>query len=172
MYKRFRTSIGIFWHRYARIALIVFFLLGLCSGSIYACRAASSADSFITLVAGERATLIGLLITALLPLIFAALFSYFSVPALLLPICLLKSFAFSFCSTCVLRTFGDSGWLVRLLLLFTDSVALLPLLWFCFRQVSGNRRMFRKDFMLSFLTALVVCILDFLFVSPFLATLF
>ena len=172
MYARFLRSAGVFWRKRASIVLIAFFLLGLCAGAIYAWRVVSSADTPITFVVGERATLYGLLITALLPLALSALFCYFSAPVLVLPVCHIKAFAFSFCSVCVLRTFEDPGWLIRSLLLFTDSFALLPLLWFWLRQIAGNSRTLRRDFLISFLAALTICVLDFLFVSPFLVTLF
>lgn len=110
-------------------------------------------------------SLYGILSASCLPLIF----SFFAVNCFgarfLIPIAGLYGFFQGFFGWGIMDAFGHSGWLVRLLLVFSN-VLMMPLLWFFWVRSLARERV--DYFGLFLLTGLLVGWIDFSFVSPFL----
>lgn len=83
-----------------------------------------------------------------------------------------KSFGFGFCGCGVAMAFGQSGWLVRLLLLFSDCMILAPLYLFSLRHICGRTSRVRRDIAALLILSAVVFTVDHWVVSPFLCQLF
>ncbi len=106
-----------------------------------------------------------------LPFLFAAYAVSIDQTKLLLVLCFLKAFVFSFCGYLIFRMFGSAGWLVRFLLLFTDVFTIPALFWFCIRHVEGQILNAKRDLIICILLATMVVCIDYFAVSPFTAEL-
>ena len=113
-----------------------------------------------------------LLCSVFLPFLLSFLSIYFSKQWLLYPICFWKYFFFGFSANCLLHAFGSAGWLIQSLLMFSDIVALIMLTWFCFRNLTIHRRPEIRDVLVIISVIFPICVVDFVFISPFLVSLF
>lgn len=156
---RFRAYLAIVW------------ILGLLAGVF---SSVSAGDSLLPTMRAALycgVSISGLLTVTLLPLLFSALAVYISKPFLLLPIAFSKGFLYAFWAGGILRLFGASGWLMKLLLLFGDAAS-LPILWWYWLKASDrfSRRKYRQFLVASAAAAAVSCF-DYFFVSSFLTEL-
>ena len=110
-------------------------------------------------------SIVGLLNATLIPFLLSALLIALSMPVMLIGLCFLKAFLFSFVSMGVLACAGSGGWLLRYLFLFSDCAALPVLLWYWFASVSGKYSQF-APFCILFLVLVLVTILDYRFIAP------
>ena len=146
-------------------------IAGLLCGSIIA---AQVSDTYLLLMrraASSPVSITDLLAAVLLPFLFIALSVYISRPKLIYLICFMKACTFMITGFSVIAAFGSAGWLVRLLLQFTDQAALGLFCWFAYRHLDGS-----KDRLWPHTAACGACIIglgwiDYCYVSPFLALL-
>jgi hypothetical protein len=113
----------------------------------------------------------GLIASVFLPFLIAAFAAYISVPQLMYPLVFLKMMLFCLCGCCIYNVYGSAGWLVRVLLQFSDCCMVPVLCWFCLRHISGSAVSLWKDFVISTVAAGIVGIIDYCLISPFLASL-
>lgn len=107
-------------------------LLGVLLGFFAALHAGECLSALMCCADMGTVSIVNLLFSCLFPFLIAALAAYLSEPWLLLIVCLLKAFSFSFCAFGISLAYGSAGWLVRILLLFSDLI-LLPFFYFyCF----------------------------------------
>lgn len=106
-----------------------------------------------------------------LPFLFAAYAVSIDKSKLILILCFLKAFSFSFCGCLIFILYGSAGWLVRFLLLFSDVITIPALFWFCLRHIDGQILSAKRDLILCALLATVVVCIDYFVVSPFAAEL-
>ena len=167
----FRFQLSFFQCRTARTQLAAFWLLGLLSGSLIALSAGTLLAPTMRSAVSCGMSIFGLLAALLLPLLFTAMAVYISQPALLFPVVFFKGFLFSFTGSGVLAAFGASGWLIRVLLMFSDLLV-LPLLWWIWLRSFSNERndALRCSTMAAVIAAVIGCF-DYAFVAPFLAGL-
>lgn len=118
-----------------------------------------------------KASFASRLIVMLFPVILTLLATYTRQIWLLIPFAFCKSFSFGYLSSSVIACCGSSGWLVQLLFLFSDCIAMPVLCWLWISSVRGNRNnSFTKCFAAGVLITSVV-FLDNQFISPFLVCL-
>lgn len=106
-----------------------------------------------------------------LPFLFAAYAVSIDNPKLLLVLCFVKAFAFSFCGCLVFNAYGTAGWLVRLLLLFTDVFTIPVLIWYCLRHIDSQIYSAKRDLIICILLITIVVCFDYFVISPFTAEL-
>ncbi len=147
------------------------FITGLLLGVFIARNSIASLSQIVLTTSHFSATVSGLIASLCLPLLLSVIAVYYSFPAAIVPICLIKAFAFGYCSCVVLLSFQCAGWLVRLLFLFSDSLIVVPLLWFWLRHIDGTKVHLKQDTVLCLLAALIIGFLDYVCISPFLALL-
>ena len=140
--------------------------LGLLTGMI---AAADLDDLFLPLMRPVGVSIFRQIAAILLPFLFAAIAAYLDKPYLLHMICFFKVITFGFCSMLIYRAYGSAGWLIRLLLQFSDILSLPLLCWYCLRQFERPRP-YKDLIYCSFLAGIFVCI-DHFAVLPFLAEL-
>lgn len=104
-----------------------------------------------------------------LPFLASYVVFQFLKPALVLPICFLKAFSYSYFGCGILLQYGSAGWLIRLLLTFSDGLALLVLCWYWLRHIEGNRFLLHRDTAVCAGIVLVIGVVDIMYISPFLA---
>lgn len=158
-----------YWYRKASIPLLAFFwCVGLLFGALSAICAGEQTISLMRTLPQGGVSIVSLLVSQSLPFLISAYAVYIHLPWLLFPIAFGKAFTFSLCASLITVTYSSAGWLLRLLLMFSD-LALCPLLiLFWVRHIRNDRKLKWQE-LLAFAVAVVVCVyVDQTFVSPFL----
>lgn len=124
---------------------------------------------FHSLSYGNTSLVVKLFILVL-PLALSALSMKFLTPLLFIPLAFFDAFILAYSAYCVQFSFGGAGWLIRWLLLFSDSFIAVLLLLYWIRNIDG-RYHGRKDFPLLLTVSCLVGCIDYYVISPFLATL-
>lgn len=158
--------------RFCVVFLAFFWLAGISFGLYAANLASVHISSLMLTLVDQRVSIVGMLIIFIFPLLLSAVLIHFSAHRLLFLFAFLKAFCYSFSSCCIFLSFGSAGWLIQSLLMFSDTVLAIVLLWFWFRFFSAKTVELGRDAgICCIITACVVCI-DYFMVSPFLASLF
>lgn len=116
-------------------------------------------------------SIVDLCCSILLPFIFTAVISCNKKTYLLLPFSFLKSLTYSLILASTTFVFSSCGWLVRSLLLFTDSIVIALLYWYLVRHINGQQTTAKRDLLVILLLSITTGILDVFFVAPYLAAL-
>ncbi len=145
---------------------------GLPAGYLMAKQLSETTFSVMRMAVMTPVSIVGLITVIFLPLLLSVAALSFSKPLLFIPFAFLKSFLYSFTVSAVMFAFDDAGWLVARLLLFSESLMSVVLLWFWFRNLHRNYNTFSKDVMISTFIAAIVFVIDLCAVSPFLTSLF
>lgn len=157
--------------RKIRISILAFcWCGGIAAGLLLARYADEFQFSLMRRAAVCPVSIVGLL-SVLLPFLFTAFAVFVSNWWLIPCLAFCKGLLFGYHACIVTAAFGSAGWLVRYLLLFTDTWAVLILIW-CWMQVCRSvrsRSLSRVGFCMA--AALVLGMVDICFVSPFLAML-
>ena len=165
------SKVTIWWRKIATRLLALSWILGMILGSLGAIYGESTLVVLVRQGVCSELSFTGISVVTMLPFLLSAFAVTFSEPWLLLLISTLKAFSFSFCAWGVCLTFGQSGWLVLILFLFSD-IALIPLLYFYWlRHIKGTIPPSFWELPLFLAIALLIGSIDYRFVSPFLSTL-
>ena len=153
------------------ILLAFSWLLGLGAGGFVSRNAGDHIVSLMRLAPMCQMSIVGLFFNILLPFLLSAFAVYVGLPKLMLIICFGKAFTYAFVVCGIFACYDGSGWLIRWLLLFSDSCSLVLLYGYALRHISGACR-----FSLSSFAVLVVGIglltgVDYTMISPFLRRL-
>lgn len=159
----------IFWSWSCKWIVSILWIIGLFFGSYTAAGADSTLFSLMRGWDGPFVSIVGLLIT-FLPFLFTAVAVYLSAPTLLLATVLVKAFLYGYCLAGMVLAYGDAAWLIQFLFLFSDSCCVGLLMWLWLRCGSSGTAFF-TEFLVCFIGALGLIILDFCAVSPFAAYL-
>ena len=154
--------------KYGAYALALSWFLGLSFGGWVFRTAGSDLPSLMLLACEGPLSIVGLLSSALLALLFSALAVYFSLPGLVLVPAFVKAFLISWFFCGIYSAFGSGGWLVCLLLMFTDLCSGVLLFAYSCRFISGDRRFFPEISCLCALAGCVIAAVDYSFVAPLL----
>lgn len=172
MHMQFRSDLPTRWRGACKLGLALSVLFGCVLGTCVGNGAGLDVLSLMRASAESRVSIVGLLVVFALPFLLAAFAVLFSKPWLAAALCAWKAFCFCFCAVGICRAFEGSGWLVRLLLLFSGGCMLPVLIWFCLRQMGGApRRHILYDLAVCAAFAVLIGCLDHCYVSPFLAML-
>lgn len=144
---------------------------GLLCGAVFFQHSRPFALSLMRSAIGAPVSIVGLFCIGFLPFLFTAFAVYISQPRLLLLTCFCKACAFSFAFAGIYEAFGSAGWLLRILLLFSDSVYTLFLYCLWLRLLSGRQFRCFSDTVIYFLIAVWTCGVDYYIIAPFLAEL-
>lgn len=157
------------WRRCAKWFLAASWCSGLILGIFAAMRASNILVPMMHSAVNSPASIFGLFAAAVFPFLISIYAVSISEPWLLLIISAYKAFGFSFCACAVSFAFGQSGWLVRFLFLFSDH-CLLPLLYlYWLRYVSGDKPLSNWESGACIAAAVLVGCVDYFLISPFLA---
>ena len=150
--------------------LIITWLLGLAVGH-FLC-----VPSFIPLmrsVVFQPVSIVGLFICIFLPLILSYFSILFQKPIVLLIVCFVKSVSFAFTFTLVSNVFDMASWLLRLLILFSDSFFLFFLMIFWLKTITDiNGSCLKFKYYIFAAIGFLVGITDYFIISPLLERLF
>lgn len=153
------------------ILLSFLWTIGLVCGLYFISSSGDYVTGLFACVSGSRQSVLGLLAVICVPLIISAISIYLPIPALVYVYAVIKAFSFGCCLCGIAITFGQSGWLVRLLLLFSDTCLVVMMLWLWCRMLYNNRFSVRKDLLFCIAASAVIGMIDYFLVSPYLAML-
>lgn len=168
---RFYSGARLCWRRIFPVSLASFWCLGLLLGGVAAAGTGSGFAVSLYRCARQSVPMLRLIVLLLLPFLFSAFAVSLSQPWLTLPICFAKAFLVSFCACACMHSFGSAGWLICMLLMFSDG-CLLPLLcWFWLRHGDGTRQALARDTAACAVVTILVGSLDASLIAPFLASI-
>lgn len=162
-----------FLHRYSApgrrkyTVLILAFIW--CFGLLCGIRAASYAgDSFVSMMrmaACRPVSIVNLLTVSVLPFLFSAVAVYLRSWHLLAAVCFFRALLFGFISCGVYLAFASAGWLVWLMIMFSDILCLVPLWWY---WISGTGHSMHSIYRTAvcFVAVCLIVSLDFRFIAP------
>ena len=107
----------------------------------------------------------------LLPVIISLLALYAGWRWVIFPLAFLKALSFAYVGWSVVISFGSAGWLIRLLLMFSDCAAVPLLWWFWNKALTSEFDALVPAAVAAVLTILGIGIMDYGVISPFLANL-
>ena len=113
----------------------------------------------------------GLLLISLLPILVSVIAVYCSAPILIYIACFFKAVSFGTCLFGIIAVYGQSGWLVRSALLFSDGIISVLSIWLWSRCLDSNRFSIPKDSLFATVAAVTLCLIDYFMISPYLAFL-
>lgn len=156
-----------------RVLLVFVWLFGLILGCYFATVASSNESIHIVRqVLQSEPSIIGLFISLIIPLVTSFLAIKLRLNLLILPIAFIKAVCFSFCAMCLIFAFGDAGWLLCRLYVFSDSCAVVVLLLFWIHCIPGDVVALNKNFCYCLVSISAICFVDYFLVSPFAMKLF
>jgi hypothetical protein len=145
-----------------------------CAGLLLGCFCArQTSDIHFPLMhrAAESSVSIVGLVAVLLPFLLSAFAVLSSLKWVILPLCFAKAFSFSFTASLISSAFASAGWLLRMMLLFTDSITLPVLLLFWFRSFDDSDFRLSRTVFLCLTFLIFVMGIDYCMVAPFLASI-
>ena len=142
-------------------------LAGLIAGALTATQSAAIHNSLTQSLCYSRLSVVGFLASLSVPFLLSAIFFKMSLFGLVIPLILWKAFSYSWCVCAVLVSLADAGWLISRLLLFSDSVVTVLLLWFWFRGLDRESTGRQVDLLLCLVMTLSIGSIDCCVISPF-----
>ena len=151
------------------LILALCWICGLTGGVFYSL---STIDSYFTLMRMlpyQHVSIVG---------VVGVLFSFFVINLsayrlfaryFLYMIVLTKAFVFGFCMCCVNLFYGTAGWLIYLLVSFSEICTAVPFIWLSLRSFTDARRALMRKSLNCLVLHFAVYIIDICCVSPYLA---
>ena len=116
-------------------------------------------------------SLVQLCLIRIIPFFLIAVCSAFSLSYLSIGIIFSKALLYGYCSSGIIQSFASAGWLILFLLLFSDFIAIVFLLWFSIRNMTRKRNSLKFDLLFCVTIVLVACYIECRAVSPYLIML-
>ncbi len=165
MYRR--LFLGSFNRSLSVVILAFCWVLGLCCGASYSLATMDSYSVLMRTLPDSRVSIVGLVVN-----LFSLLIVYIAacrlIPnAFIYVIALVKAFVFSYGLTGAYALYGTAGWLIHLLISFTDAFTIVPFLWFLIRSIYGHRRTLNRDAVFCLCVYSIIFLIDFFCISPF-----
>ena len=141
--------------------------IGLIAGSLFATYTTTIHNSLTQMLSNSHLSVLGFVALQIFPFLLSAfLLRMFDYKAII-PLIICKAFSFGFCACFFIAHFDYSGWLLRWLFLFSDSVSSVFLIWFWIRCVNGYMKRRQNDLMLCIIFVLIIGFIDSYYISPF-----
>jgi hypothetical protein len=148
--------------------LCIWFLVGLLLGCCLSIFAADELSAIQIPQLLSSPSFLRLLFVNSVPVFVVFALIRFSLRGLLNPVAFFQAFSMSFTGMLVYFAVGESGWLIRPLLMFSSGmVSLLLLIYLCLRTAQPGRR----DILIALMTVLGITVFDRFIISEFLENL-
>ena len=154
------------------LPLSAFLLFGFFTGAGYARTVSFLFLPYLNAAITHNFSFFGFTFAHALPLVLSILIVRFRRIYFLYILAAFKAFSFSFCLCAIGYCFGSAGWLIRFLLLFSDSCILPCLIWLWLRCFSRKCIAFKKDLTACIGITVLVGFIDYFVISPFLLSVF
>lgn len=154
-----------------KVILSTLWIIGFVCGLYFVLSADCASSDFFLSATRTPVSVLGIFTVAFLPIIISAISIFCALPFLIYTLCFCKAFSYGFVCLNIALTFGYSGWLIRLLLLFSSTCTSMSLFWLWHSGLSRNRITVQHDFIICIVIAAAIGIVDYFMVSPYLAVL-
>lgn len=164
-----KLTVAVFQPNIRLYRLLGLWTLGLISGALAGSFRAADYYPLMRRVVLAPVSVVSLFICVILPFAVTIVAGFWDKPWFVYVLSTLKAFSFSYTGSICLICFGVSGWLVRVLLLFTQ-IATAPALWYIWLfncQRKKELTFFSFSFLLLYLASIVL--LDYYLIAPYLA---
>ena len=151
-----------------RIILVIHWLLGLLTGIFLALTADIHFPPLMLSVFCDRMSIVCFLAAFLLLLLISFFSALLSQRYLLFPLAFVKAFLFAFAGAMLMNTFSASGWLMQLLLMFSDLL-ILPIFWWLWLMERSEGMLYA--YAVAAAGIVLIVLLDYALITPFLADL-
>lgn len=153
------------------IILALFWILGLICGIVLFLL--SELFQFISIqnALSGPVTFFRLLCIVFAPFLLSVLAVYVRKTGFLFITAFLKAFVFSIIAMAIRVSFGSAGWLVFVLLMFTDLMSLPLLLFYWIRNLSGESTHAFVECLTFISIGFLICCIDYSMIVPFLISL-
>ena len=169
---RFLHSIDSFsFRKNSKLFLAFSWILGLGAGGLAFRYAGDILLFLMPLAVHSQLSIFGLILSISFPFLLSAFALIVSCPVLLLPVCFCKAFLYSYLVCGVFACYGSCGWLIRWLLLFTDSVSAGIFYIYAVRHITGIRRFSPVGLFGSISAVAMLAGVDSVYISPLLQAL-
>ena len=118
----------------------------------------------------DGVSIVRLLLITILPFAVSFFLSATLAKYFIYPLSAIKGFAYSYCSLMSLNLFTGCGWLIKFLLLFSDSISVIFLMMVWIRIL--NYGFSWLDVLTSVTVVSAICVIDYCLIIPYLALLF
>ena len=157
--------------KYRNIFLAFIWLIGLYCGITSFNLMQISSFPMMRGVQRYSVSIVSLLSVSLLPFLFSFLFVYIRSFPFLVLLCYIKGFLFSFVSLGIWLAYGGAGWLVRLLVMFSDLCCMVPLWWCWIRCTEQDPAGALRPLGIALIAVTSIVCFDFYCISPILVRL-
>lgn len=166
---KFRTSSNVpYWkHVYFSLAFLTIICTGI--GVFLSSRADNTYFQMIHAAASCHMSFAGLLISVILPYFVSIFLVSKGKPFVIYLVCGLRFLSVSACGYGIFQSFEYGGWLVSLLLQFSDYCLMPILIWYSIRNLLAKNN--KRDIIICFFALVLIGFFYFCSISPFLVTL-
>lgn len=157
------------FNRKHKIILLAFYAFtGLLFGSLIIRHIDPSFYTLMRSVLSNSVSIVGLIVVNFLPVLITSVIALLSKPYLFFPLSFFKNFSLVVVRCLVFFSFGQAWWLIGNMISLSNVVVMPLLYWFWIRHINGIRNSAHKDIIICFAGSFVACIIEFIWVSPFL----
>ena len=153
------------------VLLALFWLSGVTAGCAMTVSDPLNICALMRSAGKYRVSIVWLGLLSVLPLLVISVVTCYRLHYFIFPLCALRGLTFGVCCSGVYLAFGSAGWLVSGLLLFSSILRMPVLLWYCLRCLSKPLLRMKRDLIKCIAITLLVTLVDYLWVSPFLSVL-
>ena len=157
-----------FLHKVRLFFLVFSWCLSFAMGTLFPKAIFDTTVSLVRVLPLCRSSIIVPLLISILPLCITVVAVRFAIPILIYATAAIKGVAFGYCLCSVMLVFGSAGWLVFLLLAFSDITLTVILLWLWSTHFSDHNNLLKKGYAIYCISTVVLKFIDFAIVSPFL----
>ena len=162
----FLADLKVYLRKLSLISLCFTWCLGYSCGFWLVSPAEPFSPSLMYALISQRGSILGLLAVNVLPFLITALFVRFRLCRLILPLAFLRAFISGYCNSCFLCAFASAGWLICLLVLFSQSCSEVLLLWYWIRNINYTGSIQRKECRSFLIASCVLSILAHYLLRP------
>ena len=154
-----------------RVCFLAFLWIGCLLGGMYIASSDSNLLSLMRIAPKCNVSIVGLAAVLILPVMISIIGLIYQKSAVIYILSAIKAFASGYLLYGVIICYGYAGWLIRTLLLFSDSAMTIFLLWILFRHIDGRKATLWVDATVCIFAATAIGMIDYLLVAPFLLSL-
>lgn len=157
--------------RLHKLSVCIVWILGIVCGVFFSLNVDSLVYSYIRRASDGSLTFLSLIIARVSPIIISVVLTQISYALLFLYV-YFKAFSYGFSLCVVLMAYGNAGWLLNILLLFSEFFVICNLLWLWIVSCSKSHGNNYKSLIISIVASTMIGLVDYIFISPYVAVLF
>jgi hypothetical protein len=146
--------------------ICVFWISGLVTGLYAASNAPASVFPLVRSLLYHRTSIISLTLVIFFPIFVSCIAYWLDKSYCIFPIAFLKAFSYAYCTFNVVLAYGDAGWMMRWIILFSDSCFVVLLLWFWIRNFSKGSVSFKFNLLVCCVLSTIICLFDYFAIIP------